>query len=162
MVLKFQEIYLKLGGILPLEDNFHLEGTLMLGGNLNPEPTINHMEKMCLPRPIHGTSLFQGTHSSWGDTILKLHNNLFPLKGLIYILLMDKHRIWLIILKTHPVILRSHMFLKTPQILCTLVNTNLIQEGPLVTIILITQCMVLLVSLCHTSIIHRLTENYLS
>jgi hypothetical protein len=94
---------------------------------------------------------FPGNPQFSGDTILKLHNNL----------LMDKRQIQLIILKTHPVILRSHMFLKTPQILCTLVNTNLIQEGPLVTIIRITQCMALLVSLCHTSITHRLTDNYL-
>jgi hypothetical protein len=119
----------------------------MLGDNLNLEPTINRMEKMCLPHLIRGISLFQETHSSRGDTIHKLHNNL----------LMDKCQIHLIILKTHPVILRSHMFLKTPQILCTLVNTNLTQEDPLVTIIRITQCMVLLVSLCHTSITHRLT-----
>jgi hypothetical protein len=49
LVLKFRELYLKLGGILPPEDNFHLEGTLMLGGSLNLELTINHMDKMCLP-----------------------------------------------------------------------------------------------------------------
>jgi hypothetical protein len=78
------------GGILPLEENFHLEGTLMMGRNLNPEPTINRMDKMCLPHPIRRISLFQETHSSRRDTILKLCNNLFPLKGLIYILLMDK------------------------------------------------------------------------
>jgi hypothetical protein len=134
----------------------------MLGGNLNPEPTINRMDKMCLPHLIRGTSLFQETHSSQGDTILKLHNNLFPLKGPIYILLMEKCQIHLIILKTHLVILCSHMFLEPPQILCTLVNTNLIQEDPLVTIIRLTQCMVLLVFLCHTSITRRLTDNYLS
>jgi hypothetical protein len=105
---------------------------------------------------------FPGNPQFSRDTILKLHNNLFPLKRPIYILLMDKRQIRLIILKTHPVILRSHMFLKTPQILCTLVNTNLIQEDPLVTIIHLTQCMVLLVFLCHTSITRRLTNNYLS
>jgi hypothetical protein len=62
----------------------------MLGGNLNPKPTINRMDKMCLPHPIRGISLFRETHSSRGDTILKLHNNLFLLKGLIYILLMEQ------------------------------------------------------------------------
>jgi hypothetical protein len=133
----------------------------MLGGNLNLDLTINRMDKMCLPHLIRGTSLFQETHSSQGDTILKLQNNLFPLKGPIYILLMEKLQIQLIILKTHLVILRSHMFLELPQILCTLVNTNLIQEDPMVTIILLTQCMVLLVFLCHTSITHRLIDNYL-
>jgi hypothetical protein len=151
IILKFWELYLKLGGIIPPEDNFHLEGTIMRGGNLNLEPTINLMEKMCPPHLICGISLFQEIHSSCGDTILNLHNNL----------LMDKHQIHLTILKTHLAILHLHMFLKTPQILCTLVNTNLTREGPLVTIIRITQCMVLLVSLCHTSITHRLTNNYL-
>jgi hypothetical protein len=53
----------------------------MLGGNLNPEPTINHMDKMCLPHPIHGTSLFSGNPQFLGDTILKIHNNLFPPQG---------------------------------------------------------------------------------
>jgi hypothetical protein len=112
----------------------------MLGGSLNPKLTINCTDKMCPPHPIHGTSLFQEIHSSQEDTILKLHNNL----------LMEKCQIQLTIVKTHLVILRLHMLLKTAQILCTLVNTKLIQEGPLVTIIHITQCMALLVSLCHT------------
>jgi hypothetical protein len=109
LVLKFRELYLKLGGILPPEDNFHLGGTLMQGGTLNLELTINRMDTMCLPHLIHGITLFQETHSSQQDTILKLHNN--PL--------MEKCQIQLIIIKTHPIILCSHMFLKTPQILCT-------------------------------------------
>ena len=101
----------------------------MLEGSLNPDPTINCMDKMCLPHLIHGTSLFQETHSSQQDKILRLHNNI----------LMEKIQTQPITLKTHLVTLRSHMLLKTPQILCTLVKNNLMQEGPLVTIIHVTQ-----------------------
>jgi hypothetical protein len=117
------------GGILPPEEKFHSGGTLMLGGSLNPESTTNHTDKMCLPHPIRGTSLSWEIHSSWQDTILRLCNNL----------LMEKCQTQPITLKTHPVILCSYMLLKTPQILRTLVKTNLIQEGPQVTIIHTTQ-----------------------
>ena len=51
-----------LGGILLLEDKFHSGGTLMLGGNLNPEYTINHKDKMCPLHLIRGASLFKETH----------------------------------------------------------------------------------------------------
>jgi hypothetical protein len=37
LAFKSRELYLKLGGILPPEDKFHSEGTLMLGGILPPE-----------------------------------------------------------------------------------------------------------------------------
>jgi hypothetical protein len=117
------------GGHHPTGGQFPFGGHPHAGGKPQSGATINHTDKMCLPHPIRGMSLFRETHSSRQDTILKLHNNL----------LMDKCQIQPITLKTHPVILRSHMLLKTPQILCTLVNTNLIQEGPLVTIIHITQ-----------------------
>jgi len=80
------------------------------------------------------------------------------LKGNFFILLMGKQITRPIMLR----ILRSHMFLKTPRILCTLVSINLMQEDPLVILIHLTQCMFLLVFLCHTSIIHKLTDNYLS
>jgi hypothetical protein len=40
------------GGQLPFGGHPHA------GGNLNPEPTINRMDKMCLPHLIHGISLF--------------------------------------------------------------------------------------------------------
>jgi hypothetical protein len=157
IAFKSRELYLKLGGILPPEDKFHSEGTLMLGGILPPEDkfhsggtlmlggnlksksTINHKDKMCPSHPIrgaflfkeicmpprdkmylrhliHGTFPFQETHNSWQDKTLRLCNNL----------LMDKCPIQPKTLKTHPVILRSHMLLKTPQILRTLVKTNLI------------------------------------
>jgi hypothetical protein len=101
--------------ILPPEDKFHSGGTLMLGGSLNPESTINHTDKMCPPHPIRGTSFFKETHSSRQDKMFRLRNN--PL--------MDKCQTHPITHKTHPVILRSHMLLKTSQILCTLVKTNL-------------------------------------
>jgi hypothetical protein len=78
--LRSRELYLKLGGILPPEDKFHSEGTLMLGdilpseekfhsgdtlmlgGSLNPKYTINHKDKMCLSHLIRGVSLFKETH----------------------------------------------------------------------------------------------------
>ena len=139
LALKSRELYLKLGGILLPEDKFHSGGTLILGGNLNPEYTINHkdkmcprhlirgaslfkeihmppQDKMCLPHLIHGTFLFQETRTSWQDKIRRLRNNLF----------MDKCPTQPTTLKTHPVIPRSPMLLKTLQILCTLVKTNLI------------------------------------
>jgi hypothetical protein len=65
-------------------------GNLMLGGSLKMGPIINLMDRMCLQFPIRGTSLSQETHSSLGDIILKVYNNLLFLKELIYILLMDK------------------------------------------------------------------------
>jgi hypothetical protein len=127
------------GGHPPTGGQIPFGGTLMLGGNLKSESTINHKDKtcpphpihgaslfkeirmpprdkMCLPHLIHGTFLFQETHTSQQDKILRLHNNL----------LMDKCPTQPITLKTHPVILRSHMLLKTPQIMHTLVKTNLI------------------------------------
>ena len=126
LALKSWELYLKLGGILPPEEKFHLEGTLMLGGNLKSESTINRMEKPCPWHPSHGASLFKaihmppqdrlrlphlirGTflpkeiHTSRQDKIRRLHNN--PL--------MEKFPTQPSTLKTHPVILRSHKLLKT-------------------------------------------------
>jgi hypothetical protein len=107
---------LMLGGILPPEDKFHSGGTLILGGNLKSESTINHKDKMCLSHPIHGASLFKEICMPPWDKMFRLRNN--PL--------MDKCQTHPITLKTHPVILRSHMLLKTLQILRTLVKTNLI------------------------------------
>jgi hypothetical protein len=135
------------------------QGNLILGGNLNLEPMHQPSGQMHLQCPIRGTFLSQGNPLFSGGIILKVYNNLILLKGLIYILLMDKmftpmgkHQIQLIILKTHLVILRSHMFLNPPRIMFTLVSNNPMQEDPLVKIIHLTQFTVLLVSLCHTSI----------
>ena len=174
LALRSWELYLMLGGILPPEDKFHSGGTLVLGGNLKSESTINHKDKMCPSHPIRGASLFkeicmplrdklclphlthgtflsQETHTSQKDKIHRLRNNL----------LMKKCPTQPITLKTHPVILRSHILLKTLQILCTLVKTNPTWEGPRVIIIHITQYWAPLVCLCRTSITHRLTDNYL-
>jgi hypothetical protein len=133
LALKSQEIYLKLGGILPSVDKFHSEGTLMLGGilpledkfhsggnpmlggSLNLESITNHKDKMCLPYPIHGASLFKETRMPPPDKMFRLRNN--PL--------MEKCQTHPITCKTHLVILCSHILLKTSQILCTLVKTNL-------------------------------------
>jgi hypothetical protein len=94
---------LMLGGILLPEDKFHSGGTLMLGGNLNPEYTINHKDKMCLPHPIRGASLFKETHMPPQEKMCRLRNN--PLMG--------KCQTHPIIHKTHPVILHSQILLKT-------------------------------------------------
>ena len=138
LALKSRELCLMLGGTLPLEGKSHLGGTLMLGGNLKPESTTSHKEKLCLWHPTRGASLFKaihmppqdklclphlthGTflskeiHTSRQDKIRRLRNNL----------LMDKCPTQPSTLKTHPVILRSHRLLKTLQILCTLAKTNL-------------------------------------
>ena len=106
---------LMLGGILLLEDKFHSRGTPILWGNLNPEYTINHKDKMCLLHLIHGASLFKETHMPTRDKMFRLSNNT----------LISKCQTHPIIHKTHPVILRSQTLLKTSQILCTLVKTNL-------------------------------------
>jgi hypothetical protein len=41
------------------EDKSHSGGTLMLGGNLKSESTINHKDKLCSLHPIRGASLFK-------------------------------------------------------------------------------------------------------
>jgi hypothetical protein len=137
LALKSRELHLKLGGTLPPEDKFHSEGTLMLGGNLKSESTINRMNNLCPWHPTHGAFLFKATHmppqdrlclphlirgmslskeihTSRQDKICRLRNNL----------LMDKCPTQPSTLKTHPVILRSHKLLTTFQILCTLAKTN--------------------------------------
>jgi hypothetical protein len=137
LALKSRELCLKLGGTLPPEGKSHSEGTLMLGGNLKLESTINHKDKRCPWHPTRGTSLFKaihippqdqlclphltrGTflskeiHISRQDKIHRLRNNL----------LMDKCPTQPSTLKTHPVILRSHKLLTTIQILCILAKTN--------------------------------------
>jgi hypothetical protein len=59
LALKSRELYLKLGGTLPPEGKSHSGGTLMLGGNLKPESTISHKDKLCPLHPIRGASLFK-------------------------------------------------------------------------------------------------------
>jgi hypothetical protein len=109
------------GGQLPFGGHPHAGGQPQSGAYHQPYGQNVSTTPNPWNIPFPGNPQFSAGHNSQQP----LHNNL----------LMDKCQIQLIILKTHPVILRSHMFLKTPQILCTLVNTNLIQEGPLVTII---------------------------
>ena len=116
LALKSRELYLKLGGTLPSKGKSHSGGTLILGGNLKSESTINHKGKLCPLHPIRGASLFKEIRMPPWDKMFRLHNN--PL--------MEKCQTHPITLKTHPVILCSHMLLKTPQILYTLVKTNLI------------------------------------
>jgi hypothetical protein len=77
-------------------------------------------DKMCLPHLIRGAFLFKETHMPPRGKTFRLRNN--PL--------MDKCPTQHIIHKTHPVILRSQILLKTSQILCTLVKTNLNMRGP--------------------------------
>jgi hypothetical protein len=126
LALKSQELYLKMGGILPPRDKFLSGGTLMLGGNLKSDSTINHKgkmcplypirgvslfkeirmpprDKLCLPHLIHGVFLSQETDNSRQEKILRLRNNL----------LRDKFPTQPILLKTHLGIPRSPMLLKT-------------------------------------------------
>jgi hypothetical protein len=126
------------GGHPPTRGKIPFGGHPHAGGNLKSESTINHKDtmcplhpirgaslfkeirmpprdKLCLPHLTHGTFLSQETHTSRQDKIHRLCNNL----------LMDKCPNQPITLKTHPVILCSHKLLKTLQILCTLVKTNL-------------------------------------
>ena len=138
LALKSRELRLKPGGTLPPEDKSHSEDTLMLGGNLKLESTINPKDKMCpchptrgaslskvihmpprdqlsLPHLIRGTFLLKEIHTFRQDKIHRLRNNL----------LMDKCPTQPSTLKTHPVILHSHKLLKALQILCTLAKNNL-------------------------------------
>jgi hypothetical protein len=114
--------------------------------------------------PFPGNPQFSGGHNPQGlqQPHLSQGTNLYPPYGKNVYPPMGKHQIQIIILKTHQVILRSHMFLNPPRILFTLVSNNHMQEDLLVTIIHLTQFTVLLVSLCHTSITLRLTDNYRS
>jgi hypothetical protein len=60
-----------------------------------PQPGAYHQSygQNVSPTPNLWNVPFPGNPQFLRDTILKLHNNLFPLKGLIYILLMEKHQI---------------------------------------------------------------------
>jgi hypothetical protein len=165
-----------LGGNLHLEDNLHLEGNLclagnlMLGGSLRLEPIINLLDRTFLQILICGTFLFQEIHSSLGDIILKVYNNLLFLKELIHILLMDKMFTPLYGKPPNPTYNPQNPSGYTPLTHVSQTPSNPVYSGqqkpyaedPMVIIIHLTQCMVLLVFLCTTSITHRLTDNYLS